>query len=42
MSGIGKIVYPSGKTYEGDFMDGTKHGKGLMTWRNGNRYDGSW
>ncbi|MCK5192110.1 MAG: hypothetical protein KAR12_18890, partial [Methylococcales bacterium] len=26
--------------YEGDYVDGKKNGQGIMTWFNGNRYEG--
>ena len=28
--------------YEGDLVDGKKHGKGTYIWPNGNKYIGEW
>ncbi|XP_070688383.1 ankyrin repeat and MYND domain-containing protein 1 [Pempheris klunzingeri] len=33
--------WPDGSRYEGDFVDGFKHGRGKYTWRNGEYYEGS-
>ena len=32
----------SGKSYQGDWLDGKKNGHGTMIWRNGDRYEGDW
>ena len=32
----------SGKSYQGDWLDGKKHGHGTMIWPNGDRYEGDW
>ena len=37
----GTAVYGSG-TYEGEFYDGLSHGKGTMTYLNGDKFVGSW
>ena len=29
-------------SYEGDFVDGTRTGRGTYTWANGSRYVGEW
>lgn len=29
-------------TFEGEFLEGKKHGKGTLTWANGDRYEGDW
>ena len=37
------MVYPNGNTYEGMWLDGKKHGRGLMIWLDRReRYDGEW
>ena len=28
--------------YEGDYLDGKIHGKGVSTWADGSRYEGDW
>lgn len=33
--GLSVQEWPDGSRYEGDFMDGLKHGRGKYTWRNG-------
>ena len=40
--GKGKLVFKSGTTYEGDFVDGTYKGNGIMRFANGSTYDGEW
>lgn len=30
MSGKGKLTYPDGSFYDGEFKNGVKHGKGLF------------
>ena len=37
----GTAVYAVG-TYEGEFYDGSSHGKGTMTYLNGDKFVGSW
>jgi hypothetical protein len=41
MSGSGKLTGPEG-TYEGDFVQGRRHGVGLQLYRSGDEYYGSW
>jgi hypothetical protein len=33
-------VYPDGSYYEGLFLNGQKHGDGIMTFANGEMYQG--
>ncbi len=33
--GFGVQEWPDGSRYEGEFVNGFKHGKGKYTWRNG-------
>lgn len=40
--GHGKILYASGKVFEGTFHEGRRHGSGVMTYSNGNSYHGVW
>ena len=35
-------VYQAGGRYEGQFKDDMCHGKGKMTWPNGDIYEGDW
>ncbi|XP_029285833.1 LOW QUALITY PROTEIN: ankyrin repeat and MYND domain-containing protein 1 [Cottoperca gobio] len=39
--GLGVQEGPDGSRYEGEFVNGFKHGKGRYTWRNGEFYQGS-
>lgn len=41
-NGVGKIKYPSGVVYEGDFKNGQRNGKGTCYMTNGNKYVGFW
>lgn len=41
-SGSGKLTWPNGDVYTGNFWEGRRHGKGSMKFANGNRYDGQW
>eukprot|EP01012_Entosiphon_sulcatum_P026626 TRINITY_DN32097_c0_g1_i1.p1 TRINITY_DN32097_c0_g1~~TRINITY_DN32097_c0_g1_i1.p1 ORF type:complete len:1159 (-),score=228.77 TRINITY_DN32097_c0_g1_i1:11-3487(-) len=37
------VLTVTGETYEGEFdAKGRRHGRGTLTWANGNRYDGEW
>ena len=40
----GKGVYTpwSGAKYDGDYVDGKMHGKGVMTWPDGRKYRSEW
>lgn len=41
--GKGKLVWPSGNTYEGEWKNGAVHGRGVMTWKEiKNTYSGEW
>ena len=37
-----KFTYPDGSVYEGEMLDGKKHGKGKMVFPNKAVYDGEW
>ncbi|XP_051232059.1 ankyrin repeat and MYND domain-containing protein 1 isoform X1 [Dicentrarchus labrax] len=39
--GLGVQEWPDGSRYEGEFVNGFKHGKGKYTWSNGECYEGS-
>jgi len=38
----GAKTFWSGSQYEGDMMNGKRHGHGVKTWPNGDRYEGEW
>lgn len=40
--GVGKYISPSGKVYEGDFVEGQRTGKGVCVYPDGSKYDGEW
>ena len=42
MSGKGKMTYPDGGVYEGDWKLNTRYGKGKMTYSDGSIYEGNW
>ncbi|KAM3876348.1 ankyrin repeat and MYND domain-containing protein 1 [Diretmus argenteus] len=39
--GVGVQEWPDGSKYEGEFVNGLKHGRGKYTWENGESYEGS-
>lgn len=41
-NGHGRFLFRSGAVYEGDFLNGKCHGKGIMSFPNGNKYWGDW
>ncbi|OQR95557.1 phosphatidylinositol-4-phosphate 5-kinase [Thraustotheca clavata] len=42
-TGVGKLVFSNGDTYEGEFKNGYRCGKGVYTYQQGARvYDGEW
>ena len=47
IEGKGKQTFPDGSVYEGDFVNGKRHGNGTMVWGDstqwaGDRYEGEW
>lgn len=36
------IEYDDGRVYTGEVVDGKRHGKGKLVWRNGDIYEGDW
>ena len=42
MDGRGKIIWPDGAVYEGEWKDGQKHGRGKYTHVDGTVYDCEW
>lgn len=41
-NGTGKITYPDGATYEGQWVDGQRSGHGVYIEANGDKFDGTW
>ena len=39
---LGIFKYDSGETYEGQLLEGLKHGKGKVVWPDGSIYEGHW
>ena len=39
---VAQYLYTDGGIYEGEWLDGKMHGRGLYTFPNGNKYDGEW
>ena len=39
---VERVVFDNGDVYEGEMVDGFRHGKGKYTWANGNEYEGDW
>lgn len=42
LSGRGQILWANGNRYEGDLVQGRKHGEGSFLWASGQRYSGQW
>lgn len=40
--GRGELITLEGSCYEGEFVDGKRHGHGEMLWHSGDRYVGEW
>ncbi|CAD8092861.1 unnamed protein product [Paramecium sonneborni] len=36
-----KLEFPNGAIYQGQVLDGKRHGKGIYTWKDGTKYEGS-
>lgn len=36
------IQYADGSTYDGEYKDGKRHGRGKMVFKDGSKYDGDW
>ena len=41
-NGRGILEQPDHTRYDGEFLNGMKHGNGLTTYLNGDQYDGQW
>jgi hypothetical protein len=41
-SGMGRITWANGDSYDGTLVMGLRQGKGAFTWANGQRYEGDW
>jgi hypothetical protein len=42
MNGAGKMTYPDGSEYDGQFKNDKRNGKGVLTYSNGDTYNGLW
>ena len=42
MHGNGERTSDDGNSYEGDYIEGKRHGKGKCVFSNGSFYDGDW
>merc|ERR1711970_645540 len=42
MGPSGTMQWPDGRVYEGDFLEGRKHGEGTHWWPDGRSYRGQW
>ena len=42
INGFGRMRFPGGEEYSGDFSKGFIEGRGVMTWPNGDRYEGAY
>ena len=42
MNGRGKLTWPDGRKYEGNFEDDKRHGVGTYWWKDGRVYRGMW
>uniref|UniRef100_A0A7S2QCD6 Uncharacterized protein n=1 Tax=Zooxanthella nutricula TaxID=1333877 RepID=A0A7S2QCD6_9DINO len=42
LDGFGRRVFDGGDVYEGEFLDGQRHGSGKYSYANGDRYEGAW
>jgi len=40
--GVGKYVWANGELYEGEWVNGTKHGNGMWIGVKGDKYVGEW
>ena len=38
---MGHETWPDGQTYDGEYIDGKKQGKGKLTWGDGSFYEGN-
>ena len=38
----GKLLFPSGASYQGHFHGNKFHGQGVYTWKDGAKYEGGW
>lgn len=42
MIGKGKMAWPDGKIYQGDFENDMRHGFGCLEYKDGRKYIGQW
>lgn len=41
-SGAGTMIFPNGNLYIGEFLKGQRHGKGVILYNDGTKYEGQW
>jgi hypothetical protein len=41
-NGVGKMTWPDGTEYDGDWKDDEQNGRGKITWPDGRVYEGEW
>lgn len=42
IEGFGVFTWPDGNRYEGEYLNGLKHGKGIFFFANGKIFKGRW
>ena len=42
MHGFGKLIWPNGKSYEGEFAYDQREGFGILRGKSGKKYIGNW
>lgn len=41
-NGMGKLTFPNGDTYTGQWLEGERHGHGIYIWKSGAKYEGEY
>lgn len=39
---LNAVKLKNGSIYNGEWLGGKRHGKGVLTWEDGSRYEGEW
>jgi len=42
MHGKGKMIWPDGRSYDGEFSEDKRNGQGIMHWPDGSEFNGRW